>query len=196
MAYLIGLILDKISNTGGNTLMGLNTPDRKNWGNIIKGNTWFADLCSDKLDKTKIPNAPPSKHTTSIKGIKVMNWDRLKGICRIIPNINMPINWVSETRLSPMIFPIIMEYREIGEMNISWEKSFCLSSIKEITPEAVEEKRVWPITPKKVKVKKSNPTFCDKLACKAPPKTPMKINGKIKLMKIRGLSRSSFKKSL
>src|SRR5688572_26704107 len=79
-------------------------------------------------------------------------------------------------------------------MKISWLKSSSRSAISEITPLAADWNSVWASTPVKVKVSRLKSAF-PKLACSDPPRTVMKISGKIREDTSRAGSRSSFMKS-
>lgn len=99
-----------------------------------------------------VPNAPPRRDDTSPAGIKIAISLIDNGTWRIKPKIKMPITWTTETIVSPRIFPKMIEYLEIGETKISWEKSFSRSWIREIIPDAVDWKNVWAKTPIKTNV--------------------------------------------
>lgn len=113
---------------------------------MTKGNNWLADLWDPSAARTKTPKAPPNMQATKIAGMLKINWPKEMSIGKNKamnnPNKITPIAWTNETKVSPKILPMIMEYLEIGETNISWEKSLSLSWIKEMIPEAVEANKV------------------------------------------------------
>src|SRR2546425_13198880 len=61
----MGEIRERISRYGGRTLIGLKTPARKNCGSITNVKTCPAISWLLRLDKTRTPNAPPSRHQQS-----------------------------------------------------------------------------------------------------------------------------------
>ena len=87
---------------------------------------------------TIIPNAPPNAAISRKNGISLTTPGRFNGIPVTIPNARIPNISTRDTAVSPTIFPIIIAYRDMGAINISWAKSFCLSSTRDIIPEAVD----------------------------------------------------------
>src|SRR3989339_1303413 len=115
----MGEIRESRNNGNGKFFMGLNTPDKKNWGKIRNGKIWLAVLWLLRFVITKSPNEPPSMQTKNTAGNNRIICAIDIGTPIIRPKTIIAIPCVNATKVSPKILPKIIVYRDIGDTNIS-----------------------------------------------------------------------------
>src|SRR5438094_542254 len=170
-------------------------PARKYWGRKTKLKIWLAARVSDIVFSRSRPNAPPMKHESSATGASRATCIGVSGTLSTHAKSTNGITCTTATRVSPTIFPKTIEYRDTGETNSSWAKSFWRSSMSDVSPWAVDWKSVIPRKPVNANPMKLKPTDRPRLSWSVPPSRKIIVNGKITAAISRPGSRKNFSRS-
>src|SRR5712691_3241164 len=170
-------------------------PARKYWGRKTKLKIWFEARVSDMVFSRSRPNAPPMKHESNATGASRAMCIGVSGTLSTNAKSTNGITCMIATRVSPMILPNTLEWRDTGETNTSWAKSFWRSSISDVSPWAVDWNRVIPRKPVNAKPMKLKPADFPRLSWSVPPSRKIIVNGKITAAASRPGSRTNFSRS-
>src|SRR5436190_5086121 len=161
----------------------------------MKPKIWFAALWSLMTDMPRRPNDPPTRQPSTATGTSSRMSSAVSGTRRTIAKRIKRAACASATMDSPMILPITIEKREMGDTKISCAKSFCRSSSSEAMPCDADWKIVIPRTPVKVNPMKLKPAALPRLSWSVPPIRNISRNGKTNAPMRRARSRRNLNRS-
>ena len=118
--------------------MGIIAPDRNICGMVISMTARLAILLLLISPITIMASAPADRHMSGDSARTARICETGSVMPMTSPTTRVPIRLTIAPKLEPIIFPITMEYRETGEIIISWVKSVKWSSTSEEMPDVVD----------------------------------------------------------